>query len=280
MDKEDADYESTVLKRYKLGSIITGLSDSVEEYVIDPDNKYKTVRVTRFAPSKEIMSAFQSCQVIAMSATPRPQDIKLLGRKPIRLDLVSEIPVKHRQVFRVPVPFKMNWQTKFEDIKPYIDKILLKHKGQNGVIHCTYSKQQEFERYYPDFIYHTSGKSKDDALDRFKRDGGILVASGCSEGIDLPGDLCRFQIIPWMVKPNIGDLWVKHRMAKKDGREWYSWEVLTTFAQMAGRSTRSSRDMSTVYTLDPYIVNIFSAYHKSIWKWFADALILYRQPNS
>lgn len=280
MDRGDLDYEETILKKYRLSAIITGLSENVEEYVIDPDRKFKKVTVTRFNPSDDIVSAFKCCKVLAMSATPRPQDIKLLGKKVARLDLPSEIPVKHRLVYRVPVPFKMNYQTKLEDVKPYIDKILLKHKGQNGVIHCTYSRQFQFEQLYPDFIYHSSGKSKDDALERFKKEGGILVASGCSEGIDLPGDLCRFQIIPWMVKPNIGDLWVKHRMAKIDGRQWYNWEVLTTFAQMAGRSTRSSTDMSTVYTFDSFIVNIAKAYSKEMWPWFKEALVLFRTPNS
>tara|TARA_R110002126_G_scaffold42101_1_gene121987 strand:+ start:10382 stop:11848 length:1467 start_codon:yes stop_codon:yes gene_type:complete len=280
MDRDDTLYEETIFKKYQLSAIITGLADNADEYVIDPDSRYKSVTVTRFEPSDDIVAPFKMCPVIAMSATPRPQDIKLLGKKVARLDLPSEIPVKHRQIYRVPVPFKMNWQTKLEDIKPYIDKILLKHKGQNGVIHCTYARQAQFEALYPDFIYHTSGKSKDRALGWFKEEGGILVASGCSEGIDLPGDLCRFQIIPWMVKPNIGDLWVKHRMAKRDGRQWYSWEVLTTFAQMAGRSSRSKEDMSTVYTFDPYIVKIFNDYHKEMWSWFKAALVLYRQPNS
>ena len=278
-DRDDPSYEELIFKSYQVSAIITGLSDNVEEYVIDPDPKFKCVRVTRFSPSDDILAPFQFCKVIAMSATPRPQDIKLLGENPLQLDLPSEIPAKNRLVYRVPVPFKMNWQTKVEEIKPYLDELLIKHKGQNGVIHCTYAKQYEFERHYPDFIYHTS-KTKDAALARFKRDGGILVASGCSMGIDLPHDEARFQVIPWMVKPNIGNLWVKHRMAKRDGREWYNWEVLTTFAQMAGRSTRSETDMSTVYTFDPYIVKIHKSYHKRIWPWFKAALRLYRQPNS
>lgn len=274
LDQDDPDRETLLLRTYRLSSVCKGLRDSEDSYVIEPSQKYRFVKVTRYEPSEAAQECFTSYPLIALSATPRPLDIEFLGSGEV-LNLPSEIPVKQRQIHRKIVPFKMNRHNTVSDIKPYIDEILMNHRGQNGVVHTTYGRQVDFENNYPNWYFHSSD-TKGPILDQFKKNGGILCASGCSEGIDLPDELARFQIIPWMVKPNLGDLWVKHRMAKRDGREWYDWKVMITFAQMAGRSTRSKTDMSTIYTFDPYLITLYERYEKKIWKWFKESLVLFK----
>jgi Rad3-related DNA helicase len=77
------------------------------------------------------------------------------------------------------------------------------------------------------------------------------LASGCSEGVDLPGDVCRVNIVPLLYRLNIGDAVIKKRMAKEDGRQWYNYETVKALIQQAGRSTRGTEDYSITYVLDP-----------------------------
>ena len=258
---------------YKFQAVINGLDGSSSDYVIDVQKSQLVV--TRYAPSDEIVNLFKSVpKVLLMSATPRPGDIKYFTSAPIRYNAPSDIPKGQRQIKYVSTPYTLTYKTELALLKPYIDKILVKHAGQNGVIHVPYFRQMDFRIMYPHFLYH-SPQDKAQVLHQFKTSGGIMVASGCAEGIDLVDDECRFQIIPWMLKPSLGDLWVQSRRAKKGGQTWYDWEVLTTFAQMAGRSTRGVNDWSTVYTFDVTLYKLYSKYQKEIWKWFSEALVLY-----
>lgn len=258
---------------YKFEGVVYGLDGSSSDYVIDPQKD--RVVVTRYEPSQDILRLFKEVpRVVLMTATPRPFDIAYFTSAPARFDAPSDIPRKQREIKYVSTPLTMTWKTKVEDVVPHIDKILENHKGQNGVIHVPYHRQEAFEEHYPNFLYHNTA-NKAQVLAYFKENGGIFVASGCAEGIDFMDDECRFQIIPWMLKPSLGDLWVKSRRAKKGGQTWYDWEVLTTFAQMAGRSTRGPTDWSTVYTFDVTLYKLYTRYKRELWPWFKQALVLY-----
>lgn len=259
---------------YSVNKVVATLNEGTNHYVLEVVKNTK-VTVTRYDPDPELVATMLRVpRIILMSATPRPSDIALFGHNVAVYNAKADIPATQRPVHFVHTPYQVSSKTTTRELKPYIDSVLLRHRGQNGVIHLTYGKQEEFRKSYPNFIYHTPD-TKDDSLQMFKDQGGILVASGCAEGIDLPGDLCRFQIIPWMLKPNLGDLWVKSRLAKRDGQEWYDWQTLLTFAQMAGRSTRNPDDWSSVYTFDPAIKKLFLRYQTSMWPWFKDALHLF-----
>jgi Rad3-related DNA helicase len=68
------------------------------------------------------------------------------------------------------------------------------------------------------------------------------------EGVDLKGDLSRFQVICKVPYPYLGDKVVKKRMHK--WRWWYDYETLKTVVQSIGRSIRSEDDHAITYILD------------------------------
>lgn len=79
-------------------------------------------------------------------------------------------------------------------------------------------------------------------------EGQVLVACGMYEGIDLPEDLGRFQVIAKIPWPNLGNNAVRYQ-ADRDS-EWYLWEAAKITIQAAGRICRTPQDYGETFILD------------------------------
>ena len=76
----------------------------------------------------------------------------------------------------------------------------------------------------------------------------VLLSPSMSEGVDLHGNLSRFQIICKIPYPYLGDKIVKKRMNK--WKNWYALQTAKLIVQAAGRSIRSMDDIAVTYILD------------------------------
>ena len=76
----------------------------------------------------------------------------------------------------------------------------------------------------------------------------VLLSPSMSEGVDLKGDLSRFQILCKVPYPYLGDPIVKKRMNKRSS--WYPLQTAKTVVQSVGRSVRSMDDQAVTYILD------------------------------
>jgi Rad3-related DNA helicase len=94
-----------------------------------------------------------------------------------------------------------------------------------------------------------------------------------SEGIDLPDDLARINIIPKLQYPYLKDPYVVKRMALQDGEKWYALEALKYAIQAAGRTTRHEKDWSTTIIMDPTFKRKVDEYHDELPKDFTDAIV-------
>ncbi len=95
------------------------------------------------------------------------------------------------------------------------------------------------------------GEKLADWLEQFKRyDGGpaVLLTPAGFEGIDLPGDLSRFQIICKTPFGSLGDKRTAHILNVYP--DIYSLDACMSLIQGAGRSVRSMDDYATTYILD------------------------------
>ena len=104
---------------------------------------------------------------------------------------------------------------------------------------------------------------------------GMGVATGCAlnPGVDLPGDLCRVQVVMKMPFASLGDKQVARRLYSKDGQLWYSVSTVRTLVQMTGRAMRSSDDWCTTYILDrQFVENVWKKSKRLLPKWWSDAL--------
>lgn len=123
---------------------------------------------------------------------------------------------------------------------------------------------------------YTDSAGKEHALaDWQKSEGGILVAPSLDRGIDLPGDMCRAQVIVKVPFLSIKDKQVAARLygGGRAGKLWYAVNALRTIIQMCGRGVRSEDDYCVTYLLDKQFVdNLYSGYRNLIPNWFKEAL--------
>ena len=140
-----------------------------------------------------------------------------------------------------------------EKVYPAINNIITNHMSDKGIIHCN---SREFANKvldncygYGRFIKYDSSKEKDEAINELKESSnGIIVAYSLEEGLDLPNDDLRFQILLKCPYPNLGDKQIKAR-ANNDYR-WYQIETIRKFVQTIGRGMRNKDDYCSNYIID------------------------------
>lgn len=150
----------------------------------------------------------------------------------------------------------------------------LQHKG---VIH---THTNDISRYILDRSRHsmymttTVDKDREDAINNFFNTDAprIMVSPSLNEGVDLMGDLCRWQVICKVPYPYIGDPQIKARMMKD--KKWYGWQTMMTLIQTYGRGCRSIDDWCTTYVLDEKFKDIVNDNWKLLPKWFKEAITI------
>lgn len=226
-------------------------------------------------------------KVILMSATIGPKDIEQLGlggpagrgRKLLYIDCKHPIPPGNRPIIPLDIVSVNRHSMEngaVEQLANEIEKIAEYHQGEKGVIHATYQLAQSLRSVLTGsrFSYHTR-MDKSDKYRQFResdpRDGKVLIACGMYEGIDLPEDLGRWQVlakIPWM---SLGNPAIKH-LAELDP-EWYNWECLKTTIQACGRISRTPEDFGVTYVLDSSFRRLMQEGSHMIPDWFNQAIV-------
>lgn len=149
---------------------------------------------------------------------------------------------------------------------PVIKDILKKHFLDKGLIHTHNHKLAQYlmdELSNPRLISYTNIKKnsrnkpiREDVIQRLMDSENplVLVAPSVDEGIDLPDDLCRFQIIYKVPYPDMGNKQIKARM-KKDP-DWYAYKTVISLVQAYGRGMRHKDDYCITYITDSDINNV------------------------
>lgn len=214
-------------------------------------------------------------KVILLSGTIVDSDVRdLVGDEPFALlDLPSPIPKENRQVVYRPVPFKMNYTTPPEKIVQEIERLLDEHPNQNTIIHVSYALSRRLRGLFTKTIIFNDPEDKDAKLEEFLTRGGIFLAAGCAEGIDLKGDRARLNIIPKLLFPDLNDPVVKKRRTLADGEDWYGQQTLKTLIQQCGRSTRAEDDYSKTFILDPTFPMVYLKHKAKLPAYFKEALV-------
>jgi Rad3-related DNA helicase len=97
----------------------------------------------------------------------------------------------------------------------------------------------------------------------------VLVSPSLREGVDLPDDFLRFQILTKLPYPDLGDPWTAARQAR-DPR-WYAIETAKALVQAYGRSCRHAADYGITYVLDEQFARFLQRYRVLLPEWFMDA---------
>lgn len=218
-------------------------------------------------------------KIVLMSATIGESDIKDLGlsrRGVIRFDCDSPIPAVSRPIFYKPVT---NMGHKYVEmalplLAAEVNKLLEVQPGK-GLIHLPYSLAAKFADLMdnPRLLFH-SGDNKADALARFRdsppEDGRVLVASGMYEGVDLPYDAARWQVIGKVPYLSLADPAIAKR-AELDPK-WFTWQAVKRLIQASGRIVRAPDDYGETYIFDVNLGGLLDRAGSQVPDYYRDAL--------
>jgi Rad3-related DNA helicase len=158
-----------------------------------------------------------------------------------------------------------------------VSKIVSKHvqESERGIILAPSFKLQneivdelksskDFSKYK--LFVQYQGEKLENVLTAFKDYKGgpaVLISPSMFEGIDLPGNLSRFQILVKAPFPSLGDKRMKFILDKYP--ELYNVITIMKMVQGAGRSVRSADDYAVTYILDQNAQRLFTS-SQNIWK--------------
>jgi len=175
--------------------------------------------------------------------------------------LGSSFPVRNRLVHVKPVG-NMSRRTQGADdgrVLAAIRRILFAHPGDRVLVHTvSYARANQtasvLRGLYPErpIFAYTTANSRGAALASYlATPSAVLVGPSLDRGVDLPGDLCRVQVIVKVPFPNLGDKVVNARYhSGREGRTWYTVETVRTLMQMTGRAVRGEDDWAETWILD------------------------------
>jgi Rad3-related DNA helicase len=190
----------------------------------------------------------------------------------------STFPVENRPILYIPVG-KLEYNNIEKSMKPFaeaVKAILKEHKNEKGVIFASsYAQTRELIEQVGDkrLITHTNAKDKPEMMEKHEKSKNtVIVSPTIHEGVDLVGDLSRFQIVLKIPFPSLGSLSIKRRAELYP--DWYSYCTALLLIQCTGRSVRSDTDWATSYILDSNFGWWYKRNKKMFPKYWSDALHL------
>ena len=192
--------------------------------------------------------------------------VKTLNLDPTKtgfLKIKPTFPIENKEVVFFD-PLSLNYTTlqnpdTIKALRKNVSKIVKKHvaDGERGIILSpSFKLQNEIVAELhgiPGFklFEQRQGEKLENTLEAFKAYKGgpaILISPSIFEGVDLPGDLSRFQIVIKAPFPSLGDKRMKFILDHH--KEIYEIITIQKLVQGAGRSVRSETDHATTYFLD------------------------------
>ncbi len=281
--------EVKLLKRYKrLRDKINRFLDYYEKnwlFYYNMDNRKSFKSYVEFKPvwADKFADIFwkpveEGGKILHMSATIGEVKMhsELLGISPDEVDsiaLPSTFPVEHRPIVLRSVGrlSRNHYNDNKDKMIVGIDEIIERHKGEKGIIQTiSYKIQQDIvegSAFSHLMIAPTSDDNKALALEEFELSKDkILVSPAYSVGVDLEGDLARWQIVVKVPFPYLGDEQVRIRQREND--RWYKVQAANTLIQMCGRIVRSYDDYGTTYLLDKNFYWLLNEYRDLFPDWF------------
>jgi Rad3-related DNA helicase len=201
------------------------------------------------------------------------------------ISIPSTFPVENRRVFYMPMG-SMAAQRKDGTIPKMVSGIIERlddHPNDRVLIH-TVSYKLASDLFYgvlkeygdesrPLLVYETSADKEKMLGQYIDRARSVLFAPSMDRGVDLPGDLCRVQIIAKIPFPYLGDRQVNARLHSRGGQEWYNVQTIRTLVQMCGRGVRSEKDWAVTYIMDSeFESRVWGRGRSLIPLWFREAV--------
>jgi len=129
-----------------------------------------------------------------------------------------------------------------------IDKIIEKHKKENGIIHTpSFSLAWEIKnnsKYKRKIVIPNNPLE----VEKYKGKGKIIVGPNFFEGVDFKDDEAKWQVIAKVPYLEMTNPYTKYRM--QHDKNWYMNETLKKLEQTIGRIVRNKDDYGITYIFD------------------------------
>jgi Rad3-related DNA helicase len=256
---------------------------SVNEWVFTVSPTGDTANLKPIYASKYVHNCLFKIgeKVLLMSGTIGEKNFfcKNLGIDPKNatfMSIDSTFPVDNRPIYKMFAGSmsKKNIQDTLPILVEYIKGILEQHQNEKGIIHTvSYSTAQYIiDNIKSNRLLLHDSRDRMDVLNFHKQtsDPTVLISPSFTEGVDLVGDLSRFQVLCKIPFPYLADNYIKIKMDKVP--DWYNYQTAKTIIQALGRSVRSETDHAISYILDSDWNFFFARNSKMFPKWFKDAI--------
>lgn len=281
---------SRTLKKYKM--FIDHVQNTDAEWVCEYETTNSGAHKVTLKPvyvhgmAYELLFQYAK-QVVLMSATVLDVDVmcKSLGIKRedvAAIRLKNRFPVENRPIYVKPVGKLTGGRAGMIEWGPLlvagVNEIVSKYPGKRGIIHTHNFSIQELLKEACDpkvrnrFLLQQNFRDKKEMLEEHsRRPESVIVAPAMHEGIDLSGDLSRFQIICKVPYANCFDNEQLARRVEID-RKYYLWLTALKLVQSYGRSVRSPSDYADTYILDEAIFKFMRDAKNMLPTWFTEAV--------
>jgi ATP-dependent DNA helicase DinG len=236
---------------------------------------------------------FEKCsKVLIMSATilnPKAfcRSVGLIHDNEVKfIQVKSDFPIENRPIYPLNIAYLNFNNLQLSEVKSNItktiDNIMTIHRKDKGIIHTTSYEQLNFikENIPQDnarrLLVTDPEIQRDEVIQEHINSvkPTVLISPSLHTGLDLKGELSRFQIITKVPYPNKGDRWINAKRHLDE--DWYYWQTALKLAQAYGRSIRSKEDWAKTYILDSAFGYFLNKNRNVLPKWFIQAIRGYR----
>lgn len=232
---------------------------------------------------------FEKCsKVLIMSATilnPKAfcRSVGLTYDNEVKfIQVKSDFPIENRPIYPLNIAYLNFNNLQLPEVKSNItktiDNIMTIHRKDKGIIHTTSYEQLNFikENIPQDnarrLLVTDPEIQRDEVIQEhiISVKPTVLISPSLHTGLDLKGELSRFQIITKVPYPNKGDRWINAKRHLDE--DWYYWQTALKLAQAYGRSIRSNEDWAKTYILDSAFGYFLNKNRNVLPKWFIQAI--------
>ena len=180
--------------------------------------------------------------------------------------------------------YKMSYKEKqksLPSILHMVEELLKSFKGYHGMIQTGNYETMNYiinnisHKYRARLVYYNNSMEKRAVLEDFEQTDNdkVLIGPTLYEGINLPGDNCRFVIITKIPYPNMSDLLVKRKMELFPG--WMQSQAMNNIVQGIGRGIRYDGDWCSTFILDGCFKQLYNNSRKQFPSGWKDRMKFY-----
>lgn len=206
-----------------------------------------------------------------------------IGLDPDRTKVISKpmpFPAENREVHTRTIiesfshaRDKENWS----EIVDTLDLISRKHQGQKGLIHTvSYDRAEELHQSFSsNAVLHEESPPEgygDEYFIREWQEGekDMLLSPALMEGVDLPDEKCRWQVLVKVPYPHLADPRTSYLIDEESDWDWYYDNTARSILQSVGRGVRSETDYCSYYVLDGSFLDVLK--RAELPEWFREAV--------